>query len=56
MANAIIKIIDKTLAAFMNILTNLGLVMQKVIFDPIVRDVIPNPINMVKDALKRKES
>jgi ribonucleotide reductase beta subunit family protein with ferritin-like domain len=55
-ANAIIKIIDETLVAFINILTNLGLVMQKVMFDPIVRDVIPNPINMMKDAIKRKES
>jgi len=54
--NAIIKIIKKTLAALMNILTNLGLMMQKVMVEPIVRDVIPNPINKVKDALKHKES
>jgi hypothetical protein len=55
-ANAIIKIIEKTLASFMNILTNLGFMMQKVMVDPIVKDVIPNPINMVKDAFKHKES
>ncbi len=55
-ANAIIKIIKKTLVAFMNILTNLGLMMQKVMVDPIVRDVIPNPINMVKDAFQRRNS
>ncbi len=55
MANAIIKIIEKTLVALMNILTNLGLMMQKVMVDPIVRDVIPNPINMVKDAFKHKK-
>jgi hypothetical protein len=55
-ANAIIKIIKKTLVALMNILTNLGLMMQKVMVHPIVRDVIPNPINMVNDAFKRKES
>lgn len=55
-ANAIIKTIKKTLVAFMNIVTNLGLVMQKVMVAPIVRDVIPNLINMVKDAFKCKES
>jgi hypothetical protein len=27
-----------------------------VMVHPIVRDVIPNPINMVNDAFKRKES
>jgi hypothetical protein len=27
-----------------------------VMVDPIVKDVIPNPINMVKDAFKHKES
>jgi hypothetical protein len=39
----------------MNILTNLGLMMQKVMVDPIVRDVLPNCINKVKDAFKHKE-
>jgi hypothetical protein len=51
--NVILQSIEKTLVAFLSILTN-GLVMRKVIDDPIVKDVIPDMMGLAKDALVEK--
>ncbi len=52
--NVIFQSIEKTLATFPSILTN-GLVMQKEMDDPIVKDVIPNLMGLAKDALAKKK-
>jgi hypothetical protein len=52
--NDIFRQIEKTLATFPSIFTKV-LVMQKVMDDPIVRDVIPNPIRLAKDVVVQRE-
>lgn len=52
--NIILWQIEKTLVAFPSILTKV-LVMRNVLDDPIVRDVIPNPIGLTKDALVQRK-
>ncbi len=53
-ANVIFRQMEKTLATFSSIFTKV-LVMQKVMDDPIVKDVIPNLTGLVKDVIMQRE-
>jgi len=53
-ANAILKMIKEAFATFPSVLPK-QLVMQKVMANPIVKNISSNPNNMAKDAFAQKE-